>query len=253
MRNILVLQHVAHEILGTLNPLLKQHGFRIRYVNFGRDPDARPSLEGYNGLIVLGGPMGVYEADKHGHIQIELQLIEEALKKEIPIMGICLGAQLLAKALSSEVKPHHTKEIGWHEVTFTPAGQKDAVFQNFAPTEKIFQMHGDTFDVPKSAEHLAYSSLCAAQAFRYGQKAYGLQFHLEVDEAMIQRWLKIEQNKKDLLACAPLTEADILRDTQKHIGRSLKLSQEAFTQFIKLFNLPERKMRLGSEHAKPKP
>jgi GMP synthase (glutamine-hydrolysing) len=251
MRNILVLQHVPHEILGTLNPLLKKHGFRIRYVNFGRDPNAEPNLEGYNGLIILGGPMGAYEGDKYPHIKTELRLIEDALKKNIPILGICLGSQLIAKALQSGVKPHHSKEIGWHEVSFTEHGRSDSLFKKFNKSEQIFQLHGDTFDVPNGTHHLAFSKLCEGQAFRYGDKVYGLQFHLEVDEAMILRWLKVPQNQRDLAASAPLTEEEIIKQTTQHISRSLELSHEAFSNFIQLFNLPERKIRLGSDHGKP--
>ncbi len=250
MRNILVLQHVAHEILGTLNPLLKKQGFRIRYVNFGRDPNATPSLDGYFGLIVLGGPMGAYEGEKYSHINVEMALIEEAFKKNIPVLGICFGAQLMAHVLGANVRRHREREFGWHDVSLTDIGQKDPLLKNFSKSEKIFQLHSDTFDIPKSAEHLASSKICPGQAFRYGEKAYGLQFHLEVDEAMILRWLKIPQNQEDLRSCAPLTEEDIIADTTKYIARSLELSEQTFSQFISLFKLPERKIVLGSDHGK---
>lgn len=249
MRNILVLQHVPHEILGTLNPLLKKHGFRIRYVNFGRDPNAEPKLDKYNGLIVLGGPMGVYEADKFPHLRVEMRLIEEALRRDIPVLGICLGSQLIAHVLKADVRVHTHKEIGWHDIHLTEQGDDDPLFQRFDKTEKLFQMHGDTFDIPRSADHLAFSKLCEGQAFRYGDKVYGLQFHLEVDQAMIGRWLKI--HRADVESCAPLTEAEIIADTQKYIERSLSLSTEAFTNFIKLFGLPEKKVGLGTDHGKP--
>src|SRR5688572_32749167 len=97
MRKLLVLQHVAHEILGTLNPLLKRAGFRIRYVNFGRHPEAQPSLDGYHGLVVLGGPMSVYEDHRFPHLITEMKLIEDAMQRNLPVLGICLGAQLIAR------------------------------------------------------------------------------------------------------------------------------------------------------------
>src|SRR3989344_577220 len=99
MRKIMIFQHVGHEPLGTLNPMLKAAGFRIRYVNFGRDPQSEPDLEGYSGLIVLGGPMGVYEAGKFPHLKFEMKKIEEAVKRGIPVLGICLGSQLIASVL----------------------------------------------------------------------------------------------------------------------------------------------------------
>ena len=97
MRKLLVFQHVAHEILGTLNPLLKRAGFRSRYVNFGRHPDAQPSLDGYHGLLILGGPMSVYEDHRFPHLSTEMKLIEDAMQRNLPVLGICLGAQLIAK------------------------------------------------------------------------------------------------------------------------------------------------------------
>src|SRR5580693_8530137 len=122
MRKIVVFMHVAHELLGTLNPSLKARGLRVRYINFDRQPDTEPSMDRYNGLIILGGNMGVYEADRYRHLKVELQAIEQALKRNIPVLGICLGAQLLAHALGSEVRKNSEKEIGWYDLKMTPAG-----------------------------------------------------------------------------------------------------------------------------------
>ncbi len=250
MRKVLVFQHVAHEILGTLNPLLKAEGFRIKYVNFQREPNAEPSLEGYNGLIVLGGPMGVYEANKYPHLNREMHIIEEALKKEIPTLGICLGSQLIAEVLGGNVRKSKHKEIGWYDVHLTKEGKKDEIFEKFSPSEKIFQLHGDTFDVPKETIHLASSELCSGQAFKY-KKAYGFQFHLEVDEAMIHRWLKVSENKADLQNSGGLfTEEKILSDTHTFIKNSLSLSKSAFGRFIEMFGKRDKKVVLGSGHGK---
>src|SRR5262249_19570043 len=135
MRKVLVFQHVAHEILGTLNPLLKRQGFRIRYVNFDRHPDAHPSIEKYDGLVVLGGNMGVYESETYQHIKVEAKLIEEALKKEIPVLGICLGSQILAHVLGSNVRKNMEKEIGWYDLEFTEPGRQDLLFNHFTAVD----------------------------------------------------------------------------------------------------------------------
>jgi GMP synthase (glutamine-hydrolysing) len=258
MRKILVLQHVAHEILGTLNPLLKERRFRMRYVNFGRHPDATACLEGYSGLIVLGGPMGVYDAHRFPHLKHEMHLIEQALKKNIPILGVCLGAQLLAHVLGSKVVKHNENEVGWHAVHLTEKGKKDALLSGFMPKENIFQLHGDTFDIPQTTEHLALSELCEGQAFRYGDRAYGLQFHLEVDEKMIVRWLDVPEVKRSFFTAhsnntkkIPLKE-DILDDTKKFIHRSLELSAITFNNFADLFQIPEPDVILTSDHGTPK-
>lgn len=251
MRKVIVFQHVAHSILGTLNPTMKEHGLRMKYVNFERDPEGQPSLDKYNGLIVLGGHMGVYEAEKYLHIKTELKLIEEALKKEIPILGICLGAQLLAHVLGSPVRKHTQKEVGWCDITLTEEGIKDPLFKHFSPTEKIFQLHGDTFDIPASATHLAHSTICPSQAFRYGDKVYGLQFHLEADAPMIERWMNNPRNQQELFREENCSMDGIRSDTEKYIDHSKGLARQTFSEFIRLFNLKERPVLIGSGHGKP--
>ena len=252
MRKLLVFQHVANEILGTLHPLVKDQGFRVRYVNFQRQPDAEPSIEKYNGLIVLGGNMAVYEADLYRHIQVESRLIEKALHKNIPVLGICLGAQLLAHVLGSPVRKSPEREMGWLNVHLTEAGRSDKLFEHFSNTERLFQMHGDSFAVPKTALHLAYSQVCPGQAFRYGEKAYGLQFHLEVDQGMISRWLKSAANRADIEAAGGADfVAQVEADSHAFLQRSLAISRQTFARFLEIFGLPDKRLVLGSEHARP--
>lgn len=251
MRKVLVFQHVAHKILGTLNPTLRDHGLRMRYVNFERNPEEEPTLEKYNGLIILGGHMGVYEAEKYTHIKTELKLIEEALKKNIPILGICLGSQLLAHVLGAEVKKSEEKEIGWYDIKLTEEGCKDPLFNHFKASEKMFQLHGDTFTVPKTAVHLASSELCQGQAFRYGEKVYGIQFHLEVDQPMIHRWLLNQRNQKEILdSNGKFSIEQITNETEQHIKHSMLLAHQTFSKFIELFALKARPILLGTEHSK---
>ena len=248
MRKILVFQHVAHKILGTLNPTLKSSRLNIRYVNFERTPDEHPSVQKYNGLIILGGHMGVYEADKYKHIRVEMQLIEEALKKNIPILGICLGAQLLAHVLGAPVRKNIEKEIGWCDIDLTDEGLKDPLLSHFKPREKIFQLHGDTFDIPQSAIHLAQSDICHGQAFRYGDKVYGLQFHLEVDQPMIQRWLDNPRNYDEMFSHQQnFSKEQISLETEEFLPHSMDLSRQTFEKFIGLFSLKQKQIRLGSQ------
>lgn len=251
MRKVVVFQHVAHKILGTLNPCLKQNGLRIRYVNFDRNPDESPDIYKYNCLIVLGGHMGVYESDRYTHIKTECRLIEEALKKDIPILGICLGSQLLAHVLGAKVQKHSVKEVGWCDVEFLETCKNDPLFSHFDTHEKLFQLHGDTFEIPAGAVHLAKSNTCSSQAFRYGDKAYGLQFHLEVDSAMIERWLTYPQNILDIEdTLGPNAKEIILKETNLHIQRSIDLSNTYFKKFVQLLNIPEKKILLGSNETK---
>jgi len=239
MRKILVFQHVAHELLGTLNPLLKDSGFRIRYVNFDRDPAARPSLDGYFGLVVLGGPMNVDQVDLYPFLAVEVELVAEALQRGMPVLGICLGAQLLARALGADVRPHHSKEIGWYQINPTAAGADDPVFAGMSDTENIFQWHGDTFDIPSGAVHLASSPDCENQAFRYGDTAYGFQFHLEVDRPMVERWLTVPHNRQEITNLNGAIDPEQIRsDTLQHIDKLQRLSDDTFSRWIKLFGLP---------------
>jgi GMP synthase (glutamine-hydrolysing) len=250
LRKILIFKHVAHEVLGTLTPILREEGFRIRYINFDRTPDAAPSLDKYGGLVVFGGWMGVYEADRYPHIKVECKMIEAALKKDIPVLGICLGAQLVAHTLGAEVRKHSEKEVGWQNVELTEAGKSDPLLGHFKASEKLFQMHGDTFEIPKGAVHLAKSDACLGQAFRYGDKAYGMQFHLEVDQAMIDRFLLGPSNRQEVEAWGGKQAIERLEvETAQHMDKSIALSRETFKRFIQLFGQKER-TALKSGHGK---
>lgn len=247
MRRLLVFQHVPHEILGTLDPLLRDAGFRIRYVNFGRNPDAVPDLDRYHGLIVLGGPMNCDQVTRHRHLLTEVTAIRAAVRDGKPVLGICLGSQLLARALGAPVTPHHRKEIGWYDVSPTPHAERDPLFRHFEGTEKIFQWHGDTFGIPHGAVHLAESAACAHQAFRFGHNAYGLQFHLEVDEPMIHRWLKAPGNRRELEELRGSIDPDaIAEETPRFIARSHTLGKALFGEFIRLFQGRHRRTVLPS-------
>lgn len=247
MSKVLVCQHVPHEILGTLNPLFKKNRFRIQYVNFGRFPHLQPSLEGYEGLVILGGPMHVSETAQHPHLLHEMKLIEEAMKKDLPVLGICLGAQLIAKTLGAKVLNNREREIGWHSLEMKEEAGRDPVLKHFQKKEKTFQWHRDTFDIPKDAIHLASSSLCENQAFRYGKKVYAFQFHLEVDEHMIERWLKVPYHQETLEAVKNRTSPEKIRqETQENIHSLKSLSQKTFSEFIKLFEPAKRYLTLSS-------
>lgn len=246
MRKLLVFQHSAREPLGLLDPLLRRQGFRIRYVNFSRQPDLRPDVTRYHGLIVLGGPMNVDQADRFPHLSTEIAAIQEALKRDIPVLGICLGAQLLAAALGANVRPHTVREIGWYRLHPTSAAQADPLCRHFDGSQHVFQWHAYTFDLPPGAVHLASTPTCPNQAFRYGERAYGLQFHLEADEALIQRWLQVPEYRTEAVASGPEHRLEhILRDTHGHAPRAGALSERVFGEFLELFGF-RKKLRLGS-------
>jgi GMP synthase (glutamine-hydrolysing) len=246
VRKLLVFQHSAAEPLGVLDPLLRRTGFRVRYVNFGRDPRAQPDVSRYDGLVVLGGPMNVDQADAYPHLHTEIAAIREAMRLQVPVLGICLGAQLLATALGATVRPNLVREIGWYRLQLTAAARADRLFRHFDGSEHVFQWHAYTFDLPAGAVHLASTPTCSHQAFRFGERAYGLQFHLEADEALIRRWLHVPGYRAEIEAegGAPKVDA-ILRDTHGHIPSALSLGERVFRDFIELFAWRPKRL-LGS-------
>jgi len=247
MKRLLVFQHVAYEVLGKLDPMLRGAGFRIRYVNFGREPDAQPDVSKYDALVVLGGPMNVDQTDAYPHLLTEIQCIRDALEQNMPILGICLGAQLIAAALGANVYANTKKEIGWYDVTPTQEGLRDPVVKHLAGHEQIFQWHGDTFDIPRGATHLASSPTCPNQAFRFGDHVYGLQFHLEVDRPMVERWFTIPNMYEEATNADGVKEPDeILADTRKHINASTELGETFFAAFIDLIKARPKRRALPS-------
>ena len=244
---ILVFQHVPYEPLGTLDPLLKEAGFRIRYVNFGREPESRPSLDGYEALIILGGPMNSHQIESHPNLITEVGLIREAVDRQLSVLGICLGAQLLAKALGGSVSRNETREIGWHDVELTEAGSSDAVLSGFGAVQQVFQWHEDGSQLPPGTVHLAASDASRVQAFRHGEHVYGLQFHLGVDQALSRRWLATPAMRQEIEALDGTVDAEtILEETGRYISRSMRLSHAVFSTFISRFFGWRRRLALPS-------
>jgi GMP synthase (glutamine-hydrolysing) len=244
---ILVFQHVPYEPLGTLDPLLKRAGFRIRYVNFGRNPESMPSLDGYEALIILGGPMNSDQIDAHPNLITEVEIIREAVSRDMSVLGICLGAQLLANALGGSVIRNATREIGWYDVALTSDGACDPVLSPFASGQQVFQWHEDGIQLPPGAVHLASSDASHVQAFRYGEHIYGFQFHLEVNQSLIERWLTIPANQRILQDEAGRIDPDVVRaQTSKLISDLEDLSQATFSRWIDRFELGTRRHRLPS-------
>jgi GMP synthase (glutamine-hydrolysing) len=244
---ILVFQHVPYEPLGTLDPLLKEAGFRIRYVNFGRDAGQRPSLERYAALIVLGGPMNSHQIDTYPNLLTEVEVIREAVERDMSVLGICLGAQLLAKALGGTVSRNPVREIGWYDVELTPDGGSDPVLSTFGATQRVFQWHEDGIGLPPGAVHLARSAASAVQAFRYGEHAYGFQFHLEVDKSLIDRWLTVPDNQALLQDEARRIDPERMRaETSTSIDELEALSRRTFSRWVERFEFGPRRRTLPS-------
>ena len=182
----LLLQHIDCEGPGELGRFLDSAGISLDIIKLHHGEKA-PELSQYQAVVVLGGPMNVYEEDKYPFLRGENELIREAVNKNIPFLGICLGAQLLAKALGGKIRPNVSKEIGFMSVYLTDEAREDRLFQHINKHLPVFQWHGDTFDLPEGAIKLATSTTCRNQAFRYGN-LYAVQFHMEVTSEMVRQW-----------------------------------------------------------------
>jgi GMP synthase (glutamine-hydrolysing) len=194
--SILVLRHEPFEHLGYFADILTGHHIAFDYKDLGESL----CLDGYSALIVMGGPQSAN--DPLPGLAAEIHLISQAIQAQLPVLGICLGAQLIAKALGARVYPNAVKEIGWAPVFFTAAAQRDPLFAGLASPTTFFHWHGETFDLPAAAERLAYSAHCPQQAFRYGKNVYGIQFHPEITPAMIVDWSAQPANCGDVDALA---------------------------------------------------
>jgi GMP synthase (glutamine-hydrolysing) len=185
MKTAIAIRHIAFEDAGTLAPVLNHRGIALRYLEAGVD-DLAPALDA-DVLVVLGGPIGIYEIDRYPFIKNELATIEAALKKGVPIIGICLGCQALAAVLAARVYPGKQKELGWDEMSLTKEGKASPL--GAIDGVRVLNWHGDTFDLPVGATRLASSEITPNQAFTYGPKVLALQFHVELPQRDMERWL----------------------------------------------------------------
>ena len=192
MKRLLVIHNARCEHLGTLQSMFENDGYEINRLIPVDGDDLPHAIDGYNAMVILGGPASVYE--DHQYLRHEEKLIKHAMAKDIPTLGICLGSQLLAKAAGGRVYKGSRKEIGLYSVELTDDGMND-IFNGLKKDIIVFQWHGDTYDLPKGAVILSKSKLYPVQAFRVGS-AVGIQFHLEVSEDMIMNW--IEEYKSEL-------------------------------------------------------
>lgn len=228
----LIIKHVDIEGPGLIEYFLNQK--RIPYQVLCLDSDARlPKLEGFTHVVILGGPMNVYEEDHYPFLREEDLFIKEAIQRGKFVLGICLGAQLIAKALGAKVFKASLKEIGWYNILLTMIGSKDPLFSNLPKTFPVFQWHEDTFEIPKGGKLIATSTSVPHQAFRYGDNAYGLQFHLEVTKKMIKEWMETyEEENKDAQA-SPFSKAEILTETEIKIETYTRRGISFFTNFFR--------------------
>jgi GMP synthase-like glutamine amidotransferase len=219
---VVALRHVPFEHLGRISDSLDSLRLKFDYVDLAAG-DRTPDIAAAAGLIVMGGPMSAN--DDAPYIRQELELIGEAVSLGKPVLGICLGAQLIAKALGAHVYKNTGKEIGWYPVYWTEAGRESL---QLGDPETVFHWHGETFELPEGAELLGYSDRCRHQAYRVGKNIYGFQFHLEVTPEMIADWLRQDAN------CGDLREIEQAIDPAANAVRMQELAAQVFGGWCRL-------------------
>lgn len=188
MKTATVIRHLAFEDLGSLADVLKQEGYVVNYVEAGLDSISEIEPLCPDLVIILGGPIGAYQERDYPFLIDELRLLERRLQADLPTLGICLGAQLMARALGAKVYPGTDKEIGWSPLLLTDAGMNSSLANLVAEHANVLHWHGDTFELPVGATHLASSQKYQNQAFAWGKSALALQFHPKVTALGLESW-----------------------------------------------------------------
>jgi GMP synthase (glutamine-hydrolysing) len=218
----LAVRHVAFEDLGLLGPLVAARGYGVRYHDAGVQPFDAQTLLAPDLLIVLGGPIGVYERETYPFISDEIGALAARIAADKPLLGICLGAQMMAAALGARVAPGAVKEIGWAPVTLTPDGEKSAL----APlgATPVLHWHGDNCEMPAGCAHLAATPHCPVQAFARTPAQLALQFHLETEPARFESWLvghAVELGKAGIDPRELRAQARALGPATREVGRKV--------------------------------
>jgi GMP synthase (glutamine-hydrolysing) len=230
MPDVRILQHVRPEPPGTITEALDNRGLSYQTTQIFRDDPVPDALDA-DSLVVMGGPMGVGDLDDRPHLSRELDLIEQVLRDDRPVLGVCLGSQLLAHVLGGDVHSAPTTEIGWDGVTLTDAARDDALFRDVDDPFTAFHWHGDVFDLPDGAVSLARSAQTEHQAFRYGDTAYGLLCHLEVTPKTVAWMTKAFQ---DELADEGLDGAALRRAAMTHEATLRETARTVFGRWAEL-------------------
>ena len=183
------LQHVSFEGPGYIETWAKQNKHTLTSTKFYKQEEL-PNLDTFDWLIIMGGPMSVGDEADYVWLKPEKQFIQSAINAGKTVLGICLGAQLIANVLGAKVYPNKKKEIGWFSVTVTDDAIKTDILKNIPPTMTVLHWHGDTFDIPDGAVHLIKTEICPNQAFIYNKTVLGLQFHLEATPVTLEQMME---------------------------------------------------------------
>jgi GMP synthase-like glutamine amidotransferase len=236
---LLVLQHIACEPPAAFEDELRARGLELVRVELD-EGEAIPEADGFAGVVVMGGPMGAYEDDAHSWLAGEKRFLRDAVERDLPVWGVCLGAQLLAASLGGQVYPGPEAEVGVLPVELTEAAVDDPVFGDAPPSFPTLQWHGDTFDLPDGATLLACSPAYRNQVFRFG-RSYGLQFHVEVTPELAAQWGDVPAYADSLEAIRGPGALDrLVGEVSAHADSTLPLARRLFGRWLeRVVRVPE--------------
>jgi GMP synthase (glutamine-hydrolysing) len=237
-RTAIAIRHVEFEDLGILAPLLAHHGFATSYLDATAANDGTwHSARDADLLVVLGGPIGVADADAYPFLHAELELLGDRLARDRPTLGVCLGAQLLAVAAGGSVRPGTEAEIGYAPVTLTNAARNSALEP--LRSVPVLHWHGDVISTPPELPPLASTPLCENQAFARGPNVLGLQFHLEADGASLERWLVGHAYE---LAARGVSVAGLREDASTYAAQLALRAQQVFDTWLSGLTLSDTEL-----------
>jgi GMP synthase-like glutamine amidotransferase len=236
--------------LGSAAQYLTEAGVEFRQIDLYSQTPAQLPLEQSAGLLILGGAMSANDSDQYPFLAVELDWIRQAIDIELPTLGICLGAQLMAKALGAKVFRNPVKEIGWYQIEMLGPWQSDPLFCDCQPRETVFQWHGDTFDLPQGSVHLSQTTQCCNQVFRMGPSAYAVQFHVEMTPSLMAKWLSEPGFAAELRALPHIDPEAIRRLAPARFPAMNSLSRRVLGRFAAMCRNAEGRMRKAEGDAR---
>ena len=236
MKRVLTIINIADDPTGSIGEILEDHNIAYDVINASSQPIPDPTT--YSAMIVFGGPQNANEDEKYPYFLQEKAALRTAVTQDIPVLGICLGAQLLATVLGGVVKKHSVTEIGFSQVQCTDEGKYDPLYEGLGGQQLVYQWHEDTFAIPPGAVRLATSEKTENQAFRYGRNAYGIQYHVELTPAMLDTWLHEPELKQEIVNTLGISEYErIMSERPQYFTLYREHTRVMFENFLRVARL----------------
>lgn len=229
---VLALRHIMCEYLGAFEKFFKDAGARITYIDTAAGGELPRSHDGYDLLAILGGPMSVNDSD--AWLAAEKRFVREAVERGKTTLGLCLGAQMIASSFGARVAPGERKEVGFMDIDVGDEAASDPLLRSFArPRQMVYQLHGEGFELPPGAVRLASSALYPNQAYRIGERCWGMQFHVEIDRPMLLEWIREYWGDPATLPAGSYARV-MLQEADERLPRLERLARAVATDILKI-------------------